>query len=147
MKKYEHRCAECGCTGVEMKMWVNPNLIFMHEQYQDWPTDEDECWCRDCDSHRKLDYVELPNPVKHLLITLEIQDGERQYKERCLHTTKATNLDFAVQRYAAGFFQSHSCYRDGNAWYQDNGEIAVCVESYSELAKYEYDLIQAAFTG
>ncbi len=62
MENYEYQCAQCGSNAVETKMWVNPNDMGRTEPMQFISEDEEDCWCRDCDDHRKIEYV----PIKTL---------------------------------------------------------------------------------
>ena len=142
MKEHVITCSHCGSENVEMKHWINPNLKFMHEQYQEWPTDEEDCWCRDCDTFTTLNCVEYEVPVRHILITLEIREGERDHAVHVLETTKAKNLDFVAQRIAASYYYGTDTYRIDNSWYMYGGEISVTVHDWKELKEYEYEVMK-----
>lgn len=76
--------------------------------------------------------------MKYLLITLEVQDGERRHTHRNLHTTNAKDIQFAAQRYAASYwgYAEHE-----NDWWWVNWEFAIRVKLVKELSEYEYRLM------
>jgi len=76
--------------------------------------------------------------MKYLLITLEVQDGERRHTHRILHTTNAKDIQFAAQRYAASFW-GYGEHQD--EWWWVNGEFAIRVKLVKELSEYEYRLM------
>jgi DNA-directed RNA polymerase subunit RPC12/RpoP len=45
-------CSECGSSNIEMKAWVNPNT---NEIFDTISTDQEDCWCNDCEEHYALD--------------------------------------------------------------------------------------------
>jgi hypothetical protein len=87
--------------------------------------------------------------MKHLLITLKIQDGEREHTHRCLHTTTGNNVQFAAQHYASNYWGEGE--RDKilskDRWWFFGGEIAVLVESVTELTENEFKLMDEIFCG
>lgn len=76
--------------------------------------------------------------MKYLLITLEIQDGERRHTHRVLHTTTGKNIEFSAERYASTYwgYGTHS-----DDWWWVDGEIAIRVKLVKELSVYEYKLM------
>lgn len=50
------RCAECGSTDVQTKMWVNPNTNEIDGNVSDGETDDN--WCKICQIHVKLNIIE-----------------------------------------------------------------------------------------
>jgi len=81
--------------------------------------------------------------TKYLFIELSVQDGERQHTHLCLHATKAKNLDFVAQRYAAQYWGES--YRDDDVWYAHGGEIAIRLTRFKELTKAKYLFLHNLF--
>ena len=82
--------------------------------------------------------------MRHLLITLEVQDGERRHTVRNLHTTKANDINFAAERYAASYW-GHGTRDNCDEWWWINGEFAIRVFSCVELSKADYVTLSKAF--
>lgn len=80
--------------------------------------------------------------MKRLLITLEIQDGERRHTHRNLHSTPGKNIQFAAQRYAASYWGYGEREDD---WWWVNGEFAIRVRMVKEISEYEYALLSDIF--
>lgn len=85
--------------------------------------------------------------MKRLFITLKVQDGENSHTHRILHSTPGDNIQFAAQRYAAGFYGDDEPERQDTWWYFFSGTIAVEVERVTELTEYEYKLLSRIFSG
>ncbi len=83
-----------------------------------------------CDKHQ----------INFLYLQLSIQDGYREHIHRVLHTTKAKNIHFAAERYAARYW-SRGRVEGRKSWMQCNGEIAVRLEKVTRLTKREYELM------
>ena len=84
------------------------------------------------------------NKGKHLFIELTVRDGEREHTHRVLHTTKAENIEFAVQRYVAGYW-GFPDYRDGKSWYAHGSEIAITLDRYKVLTPEQYEVMNEVF--
>lgn len=82
--------------------------------------------------------------MKHLLITLEVRDGEREHTHRCLHTTRGNNIQFAAERYASTYWGEGT--REDDYWWFF-GEIIVKLERVTELTEYEFKLMDNLFNG
>lgn len=82
--------------------------------------------------------------MKHLFITLEIQDGEREYTYRVLHTTPGNNINFAAERYASKFWGEGERERD--FWWFFH-EITVRVYTVIELTENEFKLMSEIYDG
>lgn len=85
--------------------------------------------------------------MKYLFISLAIQDGEREYDFRCLHTTNAKNINFAAERYAATFWGESRLEKPWKVWSAFSGEINISLEKVKELTKEEYDFLHNLFYG
>ncbi len=79
---------------------------------------------------------------KHLFIRLQVQDGERQHDHKVLHTTNATNIEFAAQRYVSTFWGQGE--REDDFWWFDN-EITARLEKVVQITKKEYERLYALF--
>jgi len=77
---------------------------------------------------------------KYLIIILEIQDGENRHKHKVLHTTKAKNINFAAEKYAAGFYSERTGRYD-DWWEFNHGCIAVRLYTVNELTTLEYNIL------
>lgn len=53
MKK-TYVCSLCGKTNVQVKMWINPNTNINLGEWVTHESDEDECWCQNCQQHVKI---------------------------------------------------------------------------------------------
>ena len=86
--------------------------------------------------------------MKHLLITLIVQDGENRHDHRILHTTPGDNIQYAAQKYASNYYGDNSELNKETGWWEFNaGCIAVQMYSVVELSEYEYKLIKGIFDG
>lgn len=81
--------------------------------------------------------------VKYLFIHLEVQDGERRHDHNVLHTTKASNIDFAAERYVSTFWGYGTRSKNSDWW--DYGECAGRLKSYKELTKEEFEWLTNLF--
>jgi hypothetical protein len=54
-------CSNCGSDNVEMKAWVNPNTDDVGDTVS---TEEEDCYCNDCEGHHKLLSHELKANAK-----------------------------------------------------------------------------------
>ena len=79
---------------------------------------------------------------KHLLITLTVQDGERQHQHRVLHTTSCDSIEFAAQMYAAKFW-GEPFGHDGVWW--DCGDIMIRLDKVKRLSNELYDDLTKLF--
>ena len=85
--------------------------------------------------------------MKYLLIHLEVQDGERRHDHRCLHTTNAKSIEFAAQKYAAGFWGWGERYSKEDDYWWVNGEITIKMKNVTELSEREYKFLSDLFYG
>lgn len=77
--------------------------------------------------------------MKYLFIILNVREGEREHTHRVLHTTKANNVDFAAELYAARFWGDSFRYdRDDDEWYAWGGEISIRLEKVVEISEEKY---------
>lgn len=86
--------------------------------------------------------------MKHLFITLSIQDGEREHTHRILHNTTGKNIDFAAERYASTYWgegEGEIGHRGRILWWFW-GEFTVRVESVVEISDDEYKVISDVFS-
>lgn len=74
--------------------------------------------------------------MKHLLIRLNIRDGEREYTYQCLHITGAKNIVFVANRFAASFWGDSE--RNGNGWDAWGGEIHIQLSKVTEITQDKY---------
>lgn len=79
--------------------------------------------------------------MKHILITLQIQNGEYRYEIPLVRQTKCKSLDFAATWEASHFYGKYS-YKMDEAWYFHGGEVAVSVKGIRELSKDHYDILK-----
>jgi hypothetical protein len=82
--------------------------------------------------------------MKYLLITLEVQEGERTYTLRHLMETECESIKFAAERLAARYAGKDGTREDNYWWFI---EFALKVDNVIELTKYEYDLMSSLFSG
>jgi len=83
--------------------------------------------------------------MKYLFIELEVQNGEYEHTERVLHTTKANNIRFAAERYAATFYGELKTELYDGRWMFNGGEIAVTLVKVIQLTPEEYILLTDIF--
>lgn len=50
MQKSKYCCSVCGGTNIQLQAWVDPNN---NNRYIEG-TEDDECWCEDCQEHTKI---------------------------------------------------------------------------------------------
>jgi len=81
--------------------------------------------------------------MRYLFIQLEIQDGERVHDHRVLHTTKAIDLNFAVERYVSTYWGYGEVDKQSRWW--DYGECTGRLKSFTELTKEEYEMLDYLF--
>lgn len=79
--------------------------------------------------------------ISYLYLQLNIQDGYREHTHRVLHTTRAENIHFAAQRYAARYW-SRGRLEDRDSWIECNGQIAVRLEKVKKLTEREYRFLE-----
>ena len=84
--------------------------------------------------------------TKYLFIELKVQDGEREHNHRILHTTRAKNINFAAERYAAKFWGEGEREPKDNYWWV-NGEITIRVDYVVEITLEQYNLMSTIFSG
>ena len=85
--------------------------------------------------------------MKHLFITLKVQDGENVHTHRVLTTCDDhDNILQAADEYAKDYYGEAEDDNDG-WWYFHSGSIAVKVENVELLSEYEYKLMQNIFSG
>jgi hypothetical protein len=85
--------------------------------------------------------------MKHLFITLNVRDGEREHTHRILHTTNANNIWFAAQRYASTFWGECDERSKGDKGWGFFNEIIVEVENVVEITETEFQLMSDIFGG
>jgi hypothetical protein len=81
--------------------------------------------------------------TKYLYIRLTVREGEREHTHHCLHTTRAENINFAAELYAARFWGTS--YRDDSTWYAWGGEIAITLEKVQEISAEKYNELHELF--
>ena len=79
---------------------------------------------------------------KHLFINLTVRDGEREHDHKVLHTTNASNINFAAQRYVSRFWGNGE--REDDFWWFD-GEITARLEKVVQITKEEYERLSYLF--
>ena len=122
------------------KQYKFEGLITIEEGCQKYvlPSIEEGCQLEVGESIDFFNIKEVENPLRYLFIHIEVRDGEREHDHKVLHTTKATNLEFAAQRYVASYWGWGK--RDKNWWWW-NGEIMGRLASWKELTERDYNLL------
>jgi hypothetical protein len=82
--------------------------------------------------------------IRYLFIHLEVQDGDRRHYHRILHTTKASNLNFAVERCVSTYWGYGKADKQSRWW--NYGECSGRLKSFTELTKEEYEMLTYLFT-
>ena len=82
--------------------------------------------------------------MKYLYIRLEVQDGEREHTHHCLHITKAENIIFAAERYAASFWGKSTHDEDGK-WHTEGDQMIIEYKKVEELTKKQYNFLNSLF--
>ncbi len=132
--------------GVNLVTCGNCGAVILHA------TDKETITCYDCESEMDLSdcsdmfYSGMENEskfanYKHLLITLEVQDGEHRHTHRVLHTTRAKNIGFAGERYVSTYYENFA-YRNDVWWNFNGGTIAVRLERVVELSYEQVEMLK-----
>jgi len=81
--------------------------------------------------------------IRYLFIHLEVKDGERTHNHRVLHTTRAKDLNFAVERYVSTFWGFGKVDKQSRWW--DYGECAGRLKSFTEISREDYEMLNYLF--
>jgi hypothetical protein len=87
----------------------------------------------------------MENKIKHLYIRLLVREGENVHTHHCLYSTKAENIHFAAELFAARFWGES--YRDEYWWMAQNGCMAIKVERVLEISEEKYLELHSLFYG
>ena len=81
--------------------------------------------------------------LRYIFISLEIVDGEKTYYNTTVIATKAMNLEFAANWYAAHFFGESESERSQNdvKWWDEFMERLVSVSSWKEITESEFNVL------
>lgn len=52
--KSKYYCSICGGTNIQLQAWIDPN----NNNRYIGDTEDDECWCEDCQEHTKIKMIE-----------------------------------------------------------------------------------------
>lgn len=86
--------------------------------------------------------------MKHLFITLKVQDGENTHTHRVLSTCRdKQNVLRAADNYAKTYYGKAESDRNDEWWFFNSGTIAVKVMNVEVLTEYEYNLMSKIFAG
>lgn len=86
--------------------------------------------------------------MKHLFITLKIQDGEHEHTHRVLTTCEDhENILEAANNYAKDYWGDSDKEEDSEWYYFLGGTIALKVQNVELLSEYEYNLLNQIFYG
>jgi hypothetical protein len=86
--------------------------------------------------------------MKHLFITLKVQDGEHEHTHRVLTTCEdSENILEAANNYAKDYWGDSDKEEDSDWYYFLGGTIALKVQNVELLSEFEYNLLTKIFYG